>query len=123
VVGFIKKESYKKLIRFFYFIFGHYNSMEQDIRKAYVFLREKNNTIPSEVLDFMLHSSLKAWHDAENQKVFEISVMAEGSADFPIALTPSELEVVTKIKDQVNEAQKFDTYAPTMTIKEIPVKG
>lgn len=33
--------------------------MEKDIRKAYIFLREHNNTIPSEILDFMLNASLE----------------------------------------------------------------
>jgi len=41
--------------------------MEEDIRKAYLFLREKNNTIPSEVLDFMLQASLEKWREVEKK--------------------------------------------------------
>jgi len=33
--------------------------LEKEVREAYVFLREKNNTIPSETLDFMLDASLE----------------------------------------------------------------
>lgn len=32
--------------------------LEKEVRQAYRFLREKNNTIPSETLDFMLRASL-----------------------------------------------------------------
>lgn len=41
--------------------------MEQDIRKACVFLRTNNNTIPSEVIEFMLQSSLAALKKAETK--------------------------------------------------------
>lgn len=34
--------------------------MEKDIRAAIVVVREKDNKIPSEVLDFMLTASLRA---------------------------------------------------------------
>ena len=34
-------------------------ALEKEVREAYVFLREKNNTIPSETLDFMLDASLE----------------------------------------------------------------
>lgn len=33
--------------------------VEKEIREAYIFLREKNSTIPSETLEFMLHASLE----------------------------------------------------------------
>ena len=33
--------------------------IELEIRKAYTFLREKNNTVPSETLQFMLDASLE----------------------------------------------------------------
>ncbi len=32
--------------------------LEKEIRDAYIFLREKNMSIPSETLDFMLQASL-----------------------------------------------------------------
>lgn len=32
---------------------------EKEIREAYIFLREKNHTIPSETLQFMLDASLE----------------------------------------------------------------
>lgn len=41
--------------------------MQEDIRKACVFLREKNNTIPSEVIEFMKQASLKAWAELERK--------------------------------------------------------
>lgn len=34
------------------------NQLEKEIREAYIFLREKNQSIPSETLDFMLQASL-----------------------------------------------------------------
>jgi hypothetical protein len=41
--------------------------MKKDIIQAIVFLREKNNTIPSEVLDFMRDASL------QREKAIEIA--------------------------------------------------
>jgi hypothetical protein len=43
--------------------------MEKEIREAYLFLREKNQTIPSETLQFMLDASL------EKLKGFEICTL------------------------------------------------
>ncbi len=33
--------------------------LEKEIREAYIFLREKNHTIPSDTLQFMLDASLE----------------------------------------------------------------
>lgn len=33
--------------------------LKKEIREAYLFLREKNNTVPSETLEFMLNASLE----------------------------------------------------------------
>lgn len=41
---------------------------EKLIRDAYTFLREKNNTIPSEVLDFMLWASIDKLNQLESNK-------------------------------------------------------
>lgn len=48
---------------------------EKEIREAYCFLREKNTTITSDILDFMLDASLKKLNDiypieSENEKDF-----------------------------------------------------
>lgn len=48
--------------------------LEKEIREAYVFLREKNNTIPSETLSFMLDASLEKLNgqlQEENKKLKE----------------------------------------------------
>ena len=37
--------------------------LEKEIREAYTFLREKNQTIPSETLQFMLDASLEKLND------------------------------------------------------------
>jgi hypothetical protein len=42
--------------------------MEKDIRKACVFLRDNNNTIPSEIIEFMLQASLKQLKEIEKPK-------------------------------------------------------
>lgn len=44
---------------------------EKEIRKACVFLRESNNTIPSEIIQFMLKSSLAALKDVEKTETKE----------------------------------------------------
>jgi len=41
--------------------------MEKDIRKAIVFLREHNNTIPSEVIEFMKITALETWRKFEKE--------------------------------------------------------
>lgn len=40
---------------------------EQLIREAYLFMRKHNNSIPDEVLDFMLYHSLAALHKNDAQ--------------------------------------------------------
>lgn len=47
-----------------------YNTqLEKEIREAYVFLREKNQSIPSETLDFMLQASIEKIVKMENPQV------------------------------------------------------
>lgn len=44
--------------------------LKKEIREAYLFLREKNNTIPSDTLEFMLNASLEkvdSLPDVENK--------------------------------------------------------
>ncbi|MGK0175658.1 MAG: hypothetical protein ACI9AT_002045 [Ulvibacter sp.] len=38
---------------------GAKKQLEKEIREAYIFLREKNHTIPSETLQFMLDASIE----------------------------------------------------------------
>lgn len=38
---------------------GAAKQLEREVREAYIFLREKNHSIPSETLDFMLNASLE----------------------------------------------------------------
>ncbi len=40
--------------------------IEKEIREAYVFLREKNTTIPSDTLQFMLDASLEKLKKAQD---------------------------------------------------------
>ncbi len=48
---------------------------EKDIRDMYTHLRETNQTIPSECLDFMLHTCLKALEDTkEKDKTFKVRI-------------------------------------------------
>lgn len=47
--------------------------MQNDIRKSAVFLRENNNTIPSEVIEFMMQTSLQALKKAESKAKGEMS--------------------------------------------------
>lgn len=39
---------------------------EKEIREAYIFLREKNMTIPSETLQFMLDASIEKLNQVKN---------------------------------------------------------
>jgi hypothetical protein len=41
---------------------------EQQIREAYIFLREKNMTIPSDTLQFMLDASLEKLKEIETKE-------------------------------------------------------
>ncbi len=40
--------------------------LEREIREAYIFLREKNTTIPSDTLQFMLDASLEKLEKAQD---------------------------------------------------------
>jgi hypothetical protein len=42
--------------------------VEKEIREAYLFLRAKNNTIPSETLQFILDASLEKLKKSERDK-------------------------------------------------------
>jgi hypothetical protein len=53
--------------------------LEKEVREAYIFLREKNNTIPSETLDFMLDASLEKIKDLE--KIDSIKELAKSQND------------------------------------------
>jgi hypothetical protein len=46
--------------------------MEMEIRAAYIFLREKNHTIPSDTLQFILDASLEKLNSAENNEVLDL---------------------------------------------------
>ena len=48
---------------------GYIQKTEREIRDAYVFLREKNMTIPSETLQFMLDASLEKLNQVKNNVV------------------------------------------------------
>ena len=65
---------------------GATNQIEKEIREAYIFLREKNMTIPSETLQFMLDASLE-----KLEKVKLVSNIEQGSLDWYVKeFTPHE---------------------------------
>ncbi len=45
--------------------------LEMEIRAAYIFLREKNHTIPSDTLQFMLDASLEKLNSVEYNEVLD----------------------------------------------------
>lgn len=47
--------------------------MDKDIRNAIVFLREKNNTVPSETLDFMRDASIERAKAIDVANQFELT--------------------------------------------------
>ena len=46
--------------------------LEMEIRAAYIFLREKNHTIPSDTLQFMLDASLEKLNSVKDNEVLDI---------------------------------------------------
>ncbi len=42
--------------------YAGYKLRRDQIREAYLFLREHNHTVPSDILDFMLEVSLREMH-------------------------------------------------------------
>lgn len=49
--------------------------IEKEIREAYIFLRKKNNTIPSETLEFMKDAALeKLWGDGKINSFNNLSI-------------------------------------------------
>jgi hypothetical protein len=48
------------------------SQLKKEIREAYLFLREKNNTVPSETLEFMLNASLEKVDSLPDVKDFEL---------------------------------------------------
>jgi hypothetical protein len=44
---------------FYLYVMSALQQVEKEIREAYLFLREHNNTIPSETLEFMKDASLE----------------------------------------------------------------
>ena len=45
--------------------------LEMEIRAAYIFLREKNHTIPSDTLQFILDASLEKLNSVEYNEVLD----------------------------------------------------
>ena len=48
------------------------SQLKKEIREAYLFLREKNNTVPSETLEFMLNASLEKVDSLPDVKDFNV---------------------------------------------------
>lgn len=54
---------------------------DKGIREAYAFLREKNSTIPNEILKFMLDATLEKLREIELQKVNQLPQTQEALND------------------------------------------
>jgi hypothetical protein len=51
--------------------------LEMEIRAAYIFLREKNHTIPSDTLQFMLDASLEKLNSVEYNEVLDLVILSD----------------------------------------------
>lgn len=70
--------------------------MKEDIIKAYVFLREKNQSIPSEVLDLMKDAALQKCDDWEEQEM-------TGYKPHRHETNPKEKELHDKFRKELEE--------------------
>jgi hypothetical protein len=66
------KRIIKNTITFKHTIMSAKSQLKKEIREAYLFLREKNNTVPSETLEFMLNASLEKVDSLPDVKDFDV---------------------------------------------------
>lgn len=67
--------------------------LEKEIKEAYLFLREKNQTVPSETLDFILVASLEKLRDS-NPVLEEVKkIPQQGQVQYDLTRQLAELRI------------------------------
>lgn len=75
--------------------------LEKEIREACVFLREKNQTVPSETIQFILDASLEKLKNTKRVKIYWFDCWDRNGKTNSIsieALSPETAEIIFKSK-------------------------
>ncbi len=76
---------------------------KSEIIKAYLFLRENNNSISDEVLDFMKHTSLRALEESEGS-VSQISDTSELLEELKRLVKKHQNHLITNEDIEISES-------------------